>query len=304
MKYPIKKEFFPFNMFAVPIRNAQMAGFLGSLMTVPKSVFRDPDVIVTRAEIGGKFEVLVYTPVGIGADAPCLVYYHGGGFFFGAAGYHYDLARRYSLEVGCKVVFVNYRLAYKHKFPIPLGDCYTAYKWTISNAHRLGVDPNRIAVGGDSAGGALAAGVAMLARDRGDRLPLFQLLVYPGTDRHMDSVSNRIFTDTPMWNSSLSKIMWDGYLDGYSGKYVYYASPLEADDHSGLPDAYVETAEYDCLRDEGIEYAMRLSEGGAAVALCETRGTMHGFDIVKNAPTTQTAVSNRIKYMKRKFSAL
>ena len=304
-KYPIKREFFPFSYFVSPVQTPKVAGWLGSMMRAPGWLFRDREVAVRREMIegyeGASIEVLVMEPYGLTVPAPCLVYYHGGGFFFGAAGYHYKLARRYALEGGCKVVFVQYRLAPKHPHPIPSEDCYAGLQWVFEHAQQLSIDPARVAVAGDSAGGALAAAVCQMARDRGSSLPCAQLLIYPVTDRRMDYPSCRAYTDTPMWNARLSKKMWQGYVQDPAAPHMAYASPMEADTFEGLPPAYVETAEFDCLHDEGVAYALALQGAGVAVTLSETEGTMHGFDIVTKAPTTQAAIATRLAYLNKVF---
>lgn len=308
MKYQINKEFSPYSRFAPPIRNAKIAGFLGSLMRPPRRIWHDREVTAEKKTCksydGKDVDLIVFTPKGIGNLSPCLVYYHGGGFFFGGAGYHYKLAKQYALGVRCKVVFVDYRLAPKNPHPTPAEDCYAALKWTVESAEELKVDRAKIAVGGDSAGGALAAAVCQMARDRGGDMPLFQLLVYPVTDRRMETESAKKFTDTPMWNAKLSVKMWQGYVQDENASDIAYASPMEAISFDGLPDAYVETAEFDSLRDEGIAYAEALRGAGAKVEINETRGTMHGFDIVESAPTTKAAVAARIGYMKDNFSGV
>ena len=308
MKYQINKEFSPYSRFAPPIRNAKMAGWMGSMMKPPRWVRknRDREVSVTKELLisydgVADIEMLIFEPYGIEEPVPCLVYYHGGGFFFGGAGYHYKLAKQYALETPCKVIFVQYRLAPKNPHPIPVEDCYEALRWTFDNAEYLKMDKEKIAVGGDSAGGALAAAVCQMARDRGTDMPLFQLLVYPVTDRRMNYDSCRKFTDTPMWNAKLSVKMWQGYVQDENAPDIAYASPMEAETFENLPSAYVETTEFDCLHDEGIAYAEVLRKAGVAVELNETRGTMHGFDIVEKAPTTRAAVKARIEYMKKIF---
>ena len=307
MKYPINKEFSPYSRFAPPIRNAKMAGWMGSMMKPPRWVRKnlDHEVSITEETIksydGREIEILIFAPYEIEEPAPCLVYYHGGGFFFGGAGYHYKLAKQYALETPCKVVFVQYRLAPKNPHPTPAEDCYAALWWTFENADKLNVDKTKIAVGGDSAGGALAAAVCQMARDRGTDMPLFQLLVYPVTDRRMNYDSCRKFTDTPMWNAKLSVKMWQGYVRDENAPDIAYASPMEAASFEGLPSAYVETTEFDCLHDEGVAYAEALRKAGVSVELNETQGTMHGFDIVEKAPTTRAAVKARIEFMKKIF---
>lgn len=302
-KYPISKEFFPFSHIAPPIRSPKLAGFLGSLMRPPLFLGASSEVYVDKEYVesydGEKVRLFIFTPKKLEGELPCLVYYHGGGFMFGAAGYHYKIAKKYATEVGCKVIFPEYRLAPKHRHPTPAEDCYAALCYAFDNADRLDIDPTSVAVGGDSAGGALAAAVCQMARDRGTASPCAQMLIYPVTDSRMDTASNRDFTDTPMWNSTLSKMMWQGYLPSGIVPDKSYASPAEAESFSGLPEAYVETAEFDCLRDEGIAYAHSLLESGVTVTLNETKGTMHGFDIVTTAPATVEAVSRRIEFLKK-----
>lgn len=309
MKYPINKEFSPYSRMTPPIQNAKMAGWMGSKMKPPRWVQknRDHEVSIKKENIksydDAEISVVVIDPYGLEEVSPCLVYYHGGGFLFEGAGYHYKLAKQYALECECRVIFVQYRLAPKNPHPTPAEDCYAALQWTFENAERLKIDQEKIAVGGDSAGGALAAAVCQMARDRGTDMPLFQLLVYPVTDRRMNYDSCRKYTDTPMWNAKLSVKMWQGYVQDENAPDIAYASPMEVQSFENLPSAYVETAEFDCLHDEGIAYANALLEAGVSVELNETRGTMHGFDIVQNAETTKAALAARIAFMKKVFKS-
>ncbi len=304
-KYPISKEFYPYARFSPPIRNPRMAAAMGEKMRPPRWIWQDREIDVSRQTIpgcgGDPVEVLFFSPKMQEQDLPCLLYCHGGGFFFGGAPYHYRLAKTYALQTPCKVAFIQYRLAPKHPFPIPAEDCYAALLWVRGNARMLGINPNNIAVGGDSAGGNLAAAVCQMARDRLEPVPRFQLLIYPFTDCRLNSDSNRRFTDTPMWNAHLSKMMVAGYLPDRNCPNIAYASPLEATDFSGLPPAYIETAEFDCLHDDGTAYGQALEQAGVAVELWETTGTVHGFDIAENAPTTRLAVTRRIAYMRKSF---
>ena len=308
MKYAINKEFFPLYYFSAPAVHPKIAGFFGSLLKPPRKIFRDKEINFKVEEIdgyaGGKIKIYIMSPKNATENMPCLVYYHGGGFVYGASENHYYLCKEYALRANCKIVFVDYRLAPKYQFPIPAEDCYSAYLWTIENAKRLGIDKKRIAIGGDSAGGCLAAATALMARDRGAQKPLFQMLIYPVTDRRMITESMKSFVDTPMWNGRLSVKMWEAYLGRKDSEHIEYASPMEAESLADLPDVYMETAEFDCLRDEGIEYGKRMKKDGVEVVFYATKGTMHAFDGKRSAPTTEEAIQNRLTYLNRKFNKL
>ena len=275
-------------------------------MKTPKYIYRNKALDISRYETeswdGEKIECFLMSPKKLIGNAPCLIYIHGGGFVLAAAGYHYNNAMRYAEEVGCKVVFVNYRLAPEHPHPVFFEDCYSAMCWAYDNAGTLGIDTDRIGIGGDSAGATLAVGVCMMARDRQHPVRFaFQMLPYPFLDARSESESCKKYRDTPMWNSSLSdRITPMTRVDRNAPNYVYY-SPVEAKNFEGLPPAYIETAEFDCLHDDGILYAGLLKDAGVSVTLNETAGTMHGFDIVQKAPTTKAALRARIEYMRKMF---
>ncbi len=301
-KYKIKREFFPFSHFKPPISEKFLRMAVPHMKT-PKYIWRDKELDVRRHEIesydGEKIESFLMFPRTLIGNAPCLIYIHGGGFVLAAAGYHYKNAMRYAGEVGCRVLFVNYRLAPKHPHPVFFEDCYSAMCWVYDNADTLGIDISRIGIGGDSAGSTLAVGVCMMARERQHPMKFaFQMLPYPFLDARNNSESCKKYTDTPMWNSTLSsRIAPMTRVDRNNPNYVYY-SPVEAESFEGLPPAYIETAEFDCLHDDGILYAEKLRAAGIEVALNETKGTMHGFDIMQKAETTQKALEARIKFMK------
>lgn len=305
MKYEISREFFPFSLFTPPISEKFLA-MVVPYMKTPKYIYKDAELAVSRYEVksydGDKIECFLMSPKTLQAKAPCLIYLHGGGFVLSAAGYHYKNAMRYAKEVGCKVLFVNYRLAPAHPHPVFFEDCYAAMCWAYDNADMLGIDNSRIGIGGDSAGSTLAVGVCMMAKDREHPVKFrFQMLPYPYLDARNNSESCQKYTDTPMWNSTLStRIAPLTKADKSRPDYIYY-SPVEAESFAGLPPAYIETAEFDCLHDDGILYAEKLRLAGIEVVLNETKGTMHGFDIVQNAETTKKAIVARIEYMKAKI---
>ena len=303
-KYPINPEFRPYSGLHLPLSRGFTA-LANALLRPPRSFMKDKALSVEKRSfksLGADIEALVISPRGIASPAPCLIYYHGGGFISEAVGYHYSLVSQYAKRVGCRIIFVKYRLAPKYKFPIGHEDCYNALSFAYENAEELGIDRERIAVGGDSAGGNLSAAVAMMARDRkSPARPRFQMLIYPFLDGTLESRSAREFVDTPMWNTRCSLKVVPLILSDKAGADICYLSPVIAKRFDGLPPAYIETAEYDSIRDDGIKYAELLCGAGVAVELCETKGTMHAFDVALKAPTTRKMIENRIAYMKKAF---
>ncbi len=304
-KYPIKREFFPFSLFTPPI-SRRFVLLAQKHMKTPGFLWRDPEVQVETLRVPGwqGDEIMVYllSPKGIREPAPCLVNFHGGGFVFEGSGSHFRLALTYAKEARCKVAYVLYRLAPAHTFPVPQEDCYAAFCHLAQQADKLGIDPRRMGVGGDSAGGTLTAAVCLMARDRGAAVkPMLQLLVYPWLDGRNNSESCRRFTDTPVWNSTLSKKVGPLIDPDPSRTPLSYRSPAEAESHAELPPAYIETAQFDCLHDDGVLYARLLQENGIEAELTEAEGTMHGFDTVWHAPTTQRMVQKRVAFLRRRF---
>ena len=305
-KYPISNEFKAYSHFVPPI-NRPFLKLAQKHMGVPKFLWQDPELDVQMKKIPGyreqEIEVYILTPKDLTAPMPCLVNFHGGGFVLEGADYHYRLAMRYAKEAHCKVVFVRYRLAPNHPFPGPIEDGYCAMNWVFENAEKLGIDPMRIGFGGDSAGAQLSAAVCLLSRDRNHPIrPRFQMLIYPFLDSRNTSDSAKRFTDTPMWNSKRTALALPIINPGNAVTDKRIASPVEAEDLTRLPESYIETAEFDALHDDGILYARRLAEAGVPVELNETKGTIHGFDIVLDCKTTNDAVCRRIGFMKRMFA--
>ena len=305
-KYPIKKEFFPFNHLKPPINKAFLKTVVPLISRPPRAFYKDKLLSVKRCEVesfdGEKIECFLLSPKEGSGKAPCLIYIHGGGFVLPAAGYHYKNAMHYAKETGCKVWFINYRLAPKYTSPVFFEDCYAAVCYLYGNAKSFGVDPDEIAIGGDSAGATLSVGVCMMAKDRKHPMRFrFQMLPYPFLDMRGESDSNKKYTDTPMWNSTLSQRIGPIIqVDKSKPSYVYH-SPVEAESFEGLPPAYIETAEFDCLHDDGILYAELLRGAGIAVEVNETKGTIHGFDIKQKAPTTLEALSARVAFVRKMF---
>jgi acetyl esterase len=226
----------------------------------------------------GPIPLRSYRPAGSGAIAvlPVLVYYPGGGWVIGDLDTHDVLCRQLSNQSGCAVIAVDYRLAPEHRFPAATDDAIAAARWVHANAASLKVDPARIAVGGDSAGGNLAAVVALAAREAGDLPIAFQLLIYPATDQRRGWPSHASNGQGYLLTKDSMDYYHDHYLDA-SQDLDWRASPLLHARHAGLPPAFVLTAGYDPLRDEGLQYAHALSAAGSRAALVNFERQVHGF---------------------------
>jgi acetyl esterase len=225
---------------------------------------------------GGPLPLRVYRP-SKAPGLPVLVYFHGGGWALCSVETHDPTCRQLANGAGCVVVSVDYRLAPEHPFPAAPEDCYAALEWVADQARAFGGDASRLAVGGDSAGGNLAAVVAQMARDRSGPALRHQLLVYPVTDHAFDTPSYRENANAPILTTDAMRFFWSRYLAREDDGRHPYASPLRAEDLAGLPPAHLITAEYDPLRDEGEAYAARLEAAGVPVRASRYDGMVHGF---------------------------
>ena len=223
---------------------------------------------------------------------PGVLEIHGGGFIMGNLEMMDGWCDLVAATFPAVVVSVDYRLAPENPFPAGVEDCYAALEWFAANTAELGVDPDHIAVAGQSAGGGLAAATALLARDRGGPSLCFQLLEIPELDDRLDTPSMLAFVDTPLWNRPNALRSWTWYLGpdnpapGEAGVSPY-AAPARAEDLSGLPPAYVSAMEFDPLRDEGLIYATRLLQAGVSTELHSFPGTFHGSSLIREAAVTK-----------------
>jgi acetyl esterase len=222
--------------------------------------------------------VRIYAPAGQTAPLPGLLYLHGGGFVLGSMDSDGARPLEFAAAAEAVVVVVGYRLAPEHPFPAGLHDCYAALEYLAKNAAELGVDPEHIGIAGNSAGGGLAASVALLARDTGGPALCMQYLGIPELDDRLQTPSMLAFTDTPVWNRPNAVLSWQYYLGGQEP--TGYAAPARAADLAGLPPAYIDVCEFDPLRDEGIGYAQRLVQAGVHAELHLYPGTFHGSSMV------------------------
>ncbi len=225
---------------------------------------------------GGEIPLRIYTPEGDG-PFPLLLYFHGGGWVVGSINTHDGVCRQLALESGCLLVSVDYRLAPENKFPAALLDGYAALQWAFANARELNANPARIAIGGDSSGGNLAAAICLKARAEGGPMPVFQLLFYPVTNYSFDTASYRENARGYMLSIEDMQWYWKQYLPSEADGRNPLASPLQAPDLAGLPPALVISVEYDPLRDEAEAYAAKLQSAGVPTTLVRCDGMIHGF---------------------------
>jgi acetyl esterase len=218
-----------------------------------------------------------------------VIWLHGGGWMMGNLDTEHSWAGRITELAGAVVISVAYRLAPEHPFPAAHDDVYAVLRWTAEHAVELGVDPGRIAIGGHSAGGNLAAGVALRARDERGPSICFQLLNEPALDDRQETWSARNFTETPWATRDTVAVNWRQYLGGTPAS--PYAAPARATDLSGLPPAYIAAAEFCPNRDEDIEYAQRLLRAGVSVELHQWAGTFHGSQAILSAAVSQRQVT-------------
>ncbi len=292
-KYDLLPEFQKYSWIRLPTQKWMLRAANALMPVIQHGRKLDSRLQSEKVQIGECTADLIQ-PMG-GADA-LLIYYHGGAFLIKAAAYHKNLAQTYALNANCAVLFVDYRLAPKFKFPIPVMDCFVAYSWALEHPSF-----RKLVIGGDSAGADLTMSVMLLAREKGLRMPDGQMLIYPGAASSPNTESMQKFTDTPMWNSVLNAKALALYADEEDHSNPLFM-PLLSENFDGFPTAYVETTELDCLHDAGIQIAQRYRNGGIDVTLNETLHTMHGYDIAENSPYVQEQVGKRICFLTQCFS--
>lgn len=258
----------------------------------------------------GPIPLRYYRPAGVDKrePIPVLVFYHGGGWVIGDLDTHDVVCRSLANEARCAVVSVDYRMGPEDKFPAAVDDAYAAAHWVAGEAKSLRIDPDKLAVGGDSAGGNLAAVVCLMARgkrkDGDESAPkiAYQLLIYPATDMHMDTESHKRYAKDHLLTRDSMDWFQLQYLNGAADRDDWRASPLRAKSLAGLPPAYVLVAGHDPLRDEGEAYAMALKKAGVPVAFREFPGQIHGFVVLgKVIPQATQAIAEMGTALKLAF---
>jgi acetyl esterase/lipase len=278
-------DFFPpdlLDLKDIPGTRARFAVQFASLPAAAVEGVVSEDRLIPGPVGDPDLHIRVYQPRPRRALLPALLWIHGGGYVLGDVEGEDAAARQLAQAVDCVVVSVDYRLAPEHPFPAPLEDCYAALAWLAGQAGKLGVNADRLAIGGGSAGGGLAAGLALLTRDRGKVKVCFQLLIYPMIDDRNLTPSSYYVTDPRIWNRQSNLLGWKAYLGCEPGGRAVsqYAAASRAVDLSGLPPAYLPTGTLDLFLDENIDYAQRLLQAGTSVELHVYEGAYHGFYLV------------------------
>ena len=259
-------------------------------LTVPGPA-GDPDITL-----------LVLSPAAGATNAPCIYHTHGGGMIIGDRRTGIDLFLPHVVDSGAVVVSVEYRLAPEHPDPAPVEDCYAGLRWTAEHADELGIDPSRILISGASAGGGLAAGVALLARDRGGPALSHQVLICPMLDDRFTTHSSRMHDGTGGWDRNDNEFGWTSLLGERRGTddVSPYAAPARATDLAGLPRTFLDVGSAETFRDEVLDYATRLSQAGVSVDLHMWGGGFHGFDmLVPQAAVSQASLATRDAFLRR-----
>jgi len=301
-EYNINSDFDKWKDFNPPLDNKLVLWFFQTTMGWIDAKIKTDDMCeVKKFKIPyGKdktMKAILFSPKTAQGELPCLMYMHGGGFVLPAGEHHYNNAKKYACGASCRVLFLDYPLSPKYKYPVAVNACYDAYKWMLDNAKELEIDKNKIIVGGDSAGGNLASIVCMKAHDNKDIMPIGQMLIYPSVNSGFQTKSMIEFTDTPLCNSEDCQKYQKYYFKNEEDMYTRYVSPLNAKDLNIFPPTYIETAEFDCLRDEAKIFARKLKSAKVDVVINNTKETMHGYDIVEDSPITLKSISKRVEFL-------
>jgi acetyl esterase/lipase len=275
-----------------------------NLMPAPKT---PKDILVENIFIPGqddrrRIRLRIYKPKLMAAPTPVLIWLHGGGYVMGNPEMDDFSCAQYVRELGITIVSVDYRYAPKHRFPAGLEDSYSALKWVESNSQQLGIDAKRIAVGGASAGGGLAAALIQLAHDRQEIKPIFQLLVYPMLDDRTVLRADIDDSNSVAWNQKSNRFGWESYLGKKCGaeEVLEYSVPARREDLSGLPQAWIGVGTVDVFHDEDVAYAQRLKECGIECEIYIVPGAFHGFDVFDpQIPIVQDFRKSQISALKK-----
>ncbi|MGH8011955.1 MAG: alpha/beta hydrolase [Candidatus Binataceae bacterium] len=294
----------PLNLEDIPKARAKMKKMLTAMLATlpPVEGVTSQDQFAPGAQGDPDVPVRVYRPEDQPNKLPAMFWIHGGGYVMGDIEQDDRLMKQLVNRIGCVAVSVDYRLAPEHPFPAPIEDCYAGLKWLFAHAGELGVESSRIAIAGASGGGGLAAGLALLVRDRKEMQVAFQLLIYPMIDDRNVTPASYAITDPRMWNRESNRLGWKAYLgrEGGAADVSPYAAAARAADLTNLPPAYIPVGALDLFVDENIEYAQRLIQAGVPTELHVYPGAFHGFDLfAPSAKVSKQFKSDRDYALKR-----
>ncbi|MBM7062812.1 alpha/beta hydrolase [Pseudomonas sp. UL073] len=255
------------------------------------------EVSQTSIEVDGQpLKLTVVRPVGASGTLPAFMFFHGGGWVLGDYPTHERLIRDLVIGSGAAAVYVDYSRSPEARYPVAVNQAYAATQWVASHGQQIGVDGSRLAVAGNSAGGNLAAVVALMAKDKGTPKLAFQLLLWPVTDANLETGSYQQFADKHFLTRNMMRWFWDSYIPDASQRRQPYAAPLQASTAqlAGLPPALIQTAEFDVLRDEGEAYARKLDAAGVTVTAVRYNGMIHDYGLL-NPLSTIPAVRSALQ---------
>lgn len=300
MKYPYDKGFrkvafhMPFRGWMCKMTHKPLKRMVDKMKPPQRISLRNFTIAGYKGEAIDVKEIAPENP----GDAAILIL-HGGGFGYKTSPGQLKFACEYAKALKCRAFMPDYHLLPDYPFPAAYEDAILTYRYIVENAAKLGINSNKIIVLGDSVGGALAANVCNTAEAKGLPAPICQVLIYPVTDDEMNTESMMRFTDTPLWNAKNNRKMWPMYLKGITEEERQIAVPIRNPLPQTLPPTYIETAEFDCLHDEGIAYAKYIENVAGRVEINETKGTFHGYDILSKHPIVRDSVKKRIAFMER-----
>ncbi len=293
--------------FSFSRKNLWFINLLMHLMPALKTAedIRIENVFIPGPDEQTKIRLRLYRPKSAACPTPVLIWLHGGGYVMGKPEMDDHRCAEYVRAANIAVVSVDYRLAPKHPFPAALDDCYTALLWVTSQVGQLGIDARRIAIGGESAGGGLAAALVQLAHDRREIAPVFQLLVYPMLDDRTVLSTDIDDRSNITWDQKSNRFGWESYLGRQCGAedVPAYAVPARRDDLTGLPPAWIGVGSLDIFHAEAVAYAQRLIECGIECEMKVVQGAFHGFDVFNpKLPVVQDFRQSQISALKKAFS--